>query len=86
MNVAGDDFGDLGGTSDNLTSPSIELRLGGMIKVLESDMGQLNVLIRAGYMVTGLYNDDFIGAESEFNPKIVSGAIGVNYLFDLGGL
>ena len=30
-NVAGDDFGDLGGTSDNLTSPSIEIRLGGMI-------------------------------------------------------
>ena len=49
-------------------------------------MGELNVLIRAGYMVTGLYNDEFIGANSENNPKIVSRAIGVNYLFDLGGL
>lgn len=87
-------------SSDDLNSPSIELRLGGMIKVMESDGGELNILIRGGYMVTGLYNTDaavlsdyFRGTGSDragdpatFNPALVSGGIGVNYLFDLADL
>ncbi len=86
-NVAGTDLSSIAGTTDNLSSPSIELRLGGMITVLESDLGQLNVLIRGGYMVTGLYNKDYFdGGSDEFNPKMVSGGLGLNYLFDLGAL
>jgi len=85
--VSGVDYSSIAGSKDNLTSPSIELRLGGMITVLESDLGQLNVLIRGGYMVTGLYNKDYFeGGSDEFNPKLVSGGIGLNYLFDLGAL
>ena len=86
-NVAGDDLSGLGGTSDDLNSPSIELRLGGMIKVMESDGGELNILIRGGYNVTGLYNSEYFGDGSdEFNPVLASGGIGVNYLFDLADL
>lgn len=89
QNVAGDDFGAIAGTTDDLNSPFIEIRLGGMIRVLESDAGELNILIRGGYNVNGLYNADYFGSEAgadEFNPVLASGGIGVNWLFDLGDL
>jgi len=82
--VSGNDF-DV--SSDNLNSPSIELRIGGMIKAMESDGGELNIVIRGGYNVTGLYSAEaFNGGSDEFNPKLASGGIGVNYLFDLADL
>lgn len=86
--AAGDDISS-GGTTDNLNSPSIELRLGGMIKAMESDGGELNILVRGGYSVTGLYNSEYFGSgenADEFNPVLVSFGIGVNYLFDLADL
>lgn len=78
---------DINISSDNLNSPSIELRLGGMIKAMESDGGELNILIRGGYNVSGLYSaESFNGGSDEFNPVLASFGIGVNYLFDLADL
>jgi hypothetical protein len=67
--------------ADDLTSPSIELRIGGMIPVMTADIGQLNIVLRGGYMVTGMDSES-----DEFSPKVASGALGINFLFDLGAL
>ncbi len=67
--------------ADNLTSPSVEVRLGAMIPVMTADIGQLNVVLRGGYMLTGMDSDS-----DQYNPKVASGALGINFLFDLGAL
>lgn len=59
-----------------VASPTIELRIGGMIPLWKHDDGVLNLNLSAGYMLTGLYDD---GGDN--NAKPVSAGIGLNYLF-----
>jgi hypothetical protein len=74
---------------DDLNGPAIELQLGGMIAAWKTDMGVLSVLIKGGYMVTGMYKEEAPIYKNIFagnNPAIASASIGLNYLFDLGAL
>lgn len=78
-------------TSNDMTSPNMELRLGGQIKAWETETGVMNVVIRGGYMLTGLLKDEYFGTnnifgDSSFNPNVASVGIGINYLFDLQAL
>ena len=88
--VAGDDgTGTWSPVSSDLNSPSIELQLGGMITVWETDTGELNILLRGGYMVNGMYKTDAPTLDNIFdgnNPAVASAGIGLNYLFDLVAL
>lgn len=65
---------------DDLTSPSVEVRLGAMIPVMTADVGQLNVVLRGGYMLTGMDDSD------QYSPHVASAGLGLNFLFDLGAL
>ena len=76
-----------------------ELRLAGMIPIIVDETGRLNAYIYAGYMLTGVYKniatDDPMLLHlpinsvntpkytNEFNPRAISLAIGVNYLFNI---
>lgn len=88
--VAGDDantFFEV--TQQDLNAPSIEIRLGGMIRAIKSDMGEFNIVLRAGYMVTGMYQPDYFtkyNLDDTNNPNVVSAGIGFNYLFNLSNL
>jgi hypothetical protein len=76
-------------TQQDLNAPSVEIRLGGMIRAIKSDLGEFNVVLRAGYMVTGMYQPDYFtnnGFDDSYNPNIVSAGIGINYLFNLANL
>ncbi len=87
--VSGNDAGLFVGTQQDLNGPSIEIRLGGMIRAMKSDAGELNIVLRAGYMLTGLYQPDYFtnnGLDDSLNPNVVSGGIGINYLFNLSNL
>lgn len=66
------------GETDNV-STLVELQLGGMIPIMENKGGRLNVMIRAGYMLTGIASE----GSSEFNPKAATLGLGFNYLFYL---
>lgn len=57
----------------------VEIQLGGMIPVMENKDGRLNILVRAGYMLTGMVSDN----SSEYNPKAATLGLGLNYLFNL---
>lgn len=76
----------------DLTSPLIELRVGGMIPVVKSETGTLSILIQGGYMVTGMVNGTywpkyrFMFKDDGNNPKVISLGVGVNYLFNLSDL
>ncbi|MBU3740768.1 MAG: hypothetical protein FGM24_00620 [Candidatus Kapabacteria bacterium] len=59
-----------------VASPTIELRIGGMIPLWKHDDGVLNLNLSAGYMLPGLYDN---GGDN--NAKPVSAGIGLNYLF-----
>ncbi len=63
----------------------IELRAGGMIPVWDHDTGRLSVIVHAGYGLTGLYKDEVL-FNTEENPKILSGGLGVAYHFNLTNL
>lgn len=67
-------------STDNVNT-LVEFHLGGMIPVMSNKDGRLNIVLRAGYMITGTIAD----FDSEFNPRVGSVGIGVNYLFNLGG-
>lgn len=73
------DGNSISGSTDNM-STLVEFHLGGMIPVMSDKNGRLNVIIRAGYMLTGTADN----SSSEFNPKVASAGIGVNYLFNIG--
>lgn len=76
-------------TQQDLNAPSVEIRLGGMIRAIKSDLGEFNVVLRAGYMVTGMYQPDYFTnneLDDTYNPNIVSAGIGLNYLFNLANL
>lgn len=66
------------GETDNVAT-LVEIQLGGMIPVMENRDGRLNILLRAGYMLTGIVSE----SSSEYNPKAATFGLGVNYLFNL---
>jgi hypothetical protein len=69
-------FSDFGQAAVTVASPTIELRIGGLIPLWKHDDGVLNLALSAGYMLPGLYDD---GGDN--NAKPVSAGIGINYLF-----
>jgi hypothetical protein len=78
-------------------STMTEFKISGIIPLMNDETGRLNLFIRAGYMLSGIYDDfgkhdplkETIPAEppekitNEFNPRGASIAIGFNYLFTL---
>lgn len=69
------------------TSPSIELRIAGMIPVFRDKTGSVNVLIHGGYMLNNIglvSTSQATGLPVSFDPKAASFGLGVNYLFNLG--
>lgn len=82
MNVSGSTEADI---TSKQTSPTIEVRIGGMIPVLRNKSGRLNFLVHAGYMLTGMNDTSGLStSETTYNPKTASFGLGVNYLFNLG--
>lgn len=82
-------------TQQDLNGPSIEIRLGGMIRAIKSDAGELNIVLRAGYMLTGTLQPEYFEGpiqsnvffqDESYNPNLVSAGIGINYLFNLSNL
>lgn len=68
------------------TQMALEIRVGTMIPVLKSATGRLNVFANAGYMLTGIYKDEFYAkfpTQSQYNPSTMSFSLGVNYVFNL---
>lgn len=96
QNVAGDEGGAFYTlTQQDLNGPSIEIRLGGMIRAIKSDAGELNIVLRAGYMLTGTLQPEYFEGpiqsnvffqDESYNPNLVSAGIGINYLFNLSNL
>lgn len=65
----------------------VELRIGAMIPIVESDFGRLNILIMGGYFLTGQFTEQFaksgyIGGEG-FNTHPASLGLGINYIFNI---
>ena len=82
-------------TSQDMNTPNIEIRVGGQIPVLDSETGHMNIVIRGGYMLSGVLKSEYFGnsgsgnehfPSSSFNPNVASLGIGINYLFDMGAL
>ena len=68
------------------TQMMLEIKVGTMIPVLKSPTGRLNVFANVGYMLTGLYKDEYYAkfpAISQYNPSTMSFSVGVNYVFNL---
>lgn len=68
------------------TQMALEIRVGTMIPILKSSTGRLNVFANAGYMLTGIYKDEFYAkfpTQSQYNPSTMSFSVGVNYVFNL---
>ncbi|MBI3259385.1 MAG: hypothetical protein HYZ54_07940 [Ignavibacteriae bacterium] len=60
-------------------SSLLEIRIGGMIPLMEDETGVLNMNITAAYALSGLYVND----ESDYNPKQASLSLGFSYLFNV---
>ncbi|OGU11652.1 MAG: hypothetical protein A2X61_07215 [Ignavibacteria bacterium GWB2_35_12] len=73
-----------------------EVRLGGIIPIIEDETGRVNILFHCGYMLTGIYKD-FVKDDpllhhfppdssqnftNEFNPHTISFSLGLNYMFN----
>jgi hypothetical protein len=69
-----------GDLNTNLISNMFEFKIGGHFPILEDEMGRFNLLIQAGYFITGQYNDDSGFYSKNTNP--VSFMLGVSYLFN----
>ncbi len=65
--------------SDNINAPIFELRIGGIIPVVDEKSGRLNVNITGGYNLNGFRDGD----DSEFNPQGASLGLGFSYFFKL---
>ena len=73
-----------------------EVRVGGIIPVIEDETGRVNILFHCGYMLTGIYKDfvkddpllqhfppdSLQNITSEFNPHAISLSLGLNYMFN----
>lgn len=82
-NVSGKIKSDL--PTDNLKSPMIELRIGGMIPLYDFVGGRISIIPQVGYMVSGMVKE-VAGFDSTYDPKIISGGLGVSYHFNLTNL
>ncbi len=73
-----------------------EVKAGAVIPFISDESGRVNLLITAGYMLTGIYKD-FVKDDpllqqfppdstekftSEFNPRAFSISLGLNYMFN----
>lgn len=81
--------------TDNLEIMA-EFRLGAIIPLMQDEDGSLNIMVYAGYMMTGIYSDfekddplknlipEIPPQEitQKFNPRAVSISIGLNYMFN----
>jgi hypothetical protein len=65
-------------TTDNLAT-IVDIRIGGMIPLMNDATGRLNFIVFGGYMLTGMSSNDNTSA----NPKAASLMLGLNYLFAL---
>lgn len=81
---------------ENTLNTSFEIVVGGMFNIYNDETGRFNFIIKAQYMLTGVYdefleNDPFKTKISDIhevvkeshNPKTVSLMIGFNYMFNL---
>ncbi|MGC9077573.1 MAG: hypothetical protein ACP5I9_02315 [Candidatus Kapaibacteriota bacterium] len=56
----------------------LQLRVGAIIPIVKDNTGDLNFLIHADYFLVGALSQD-----SNYNPRIVSLSLGLNYMFNL---
>jgi hypothetical protein len=59
---------------------NVNLRIGGMVPLLTSDLGTLNFIVNGTYSFTGL---SYCGTAYTYRPSTLS--MGLNYLFNLEG-
>jgi hypothetical protein len=67
--------------TDNIAT-MLEVHIGGMIPVVENRDGRLNILLRGGYMLTGVF-DNLDDSSDKYNPKAATLGFGLNYYFNL---
>lgn len=62
-----------------------ELKLGGLIPVFYNETGRLNIIIIAGYFLTGQFDDGKYapGLRTDFNTHPASLSFGLNYMFNI---
>lgn len=86
----------LGGTSENASGTSerdietdemktiFEINAGANIPLVKNKNGRLNLLLKGSYALSGLAEQpDNIDDDAFFDPKVLSVAVGINYLFSL---
>lgn len=56
----------------------LQLRVGAIIPIIKDKIGDLNFIILADYFLVGALSQD-----SNYNPRIASLSIGLNYMFNL---
>lgn len=78
------DFVDKNLDKDNLNFAT-EIKLGGLIPVFYNETGRLNIIIMAGYFLTGQYDktDNIPGLRDGFNTHPASLSFGLNYMFNV---
>jgi hypothetical protein len=67
--------------STDLIANMFEFKIGGNIPMIEDDLGRLNLIIQAGYFITGQYNDDRAIQGKNTNPASLM--VGLSYLFNI---
>lgn len=82
MNVSTVSGTELSTSTDNLQSPLLDVRIGGMVPVFEHETGRLSVLVHFAYAISGL-NKSITGVDDTYNPKVMSGGLGLAYHFNL---
>ncbi|MFP4528264.1 MAG: hypothetical protein ACLFQX_06915, partial [Candidatus Kapaibacterium sp.] len=61
----------------------VEFKLGGVIPLMENPNGRLNLMLRAGYALTGLYAEDITSQADSYNPHPASIELGLSYIFNI---
>lgn len=82
INISSVSGNEISTNSDNLQSPLIDVRIGGMVPVYEHETGRLSVLVHFAYAVSGL-GKPIAGVDDTYNPKVMSGGLGLAYHFNL---
>jgi hypothetical protein len=58
----------------------VEIHIGGMIPLFYNETGRLNLVLQAGYALTGMYTDPY---NSTFNVHPASASVGIGYIFNI---
>lgn len=82
LSVASVSGNEISSNADNLQSPLLDFRAGGMIPVMENQSGRLSILLHFAYTLAGI-NKQQTGVDDTYNPKVISGGLGVAYHFNL---